>query len=117
MVALSNRKSLQLFLKTLRSVHRRKTLVEGIAGAAHGADRVGFAGAAVDGLAQAPDMDVHGAFVDIDVVAPDAVEQLLARIDAARMPHQIFEQAIFGRPEMDFAAGAADAVAGAVEFE
>jgi hypothetical protein len=33
---------------------------------------------------QAADMDVDGAVLDIDVVSPDAVEQLLARIDASR---------------------------------
>ena len=50
-------------------------LVEGIAHAAHGADGVGLA-AAAQRLAQAADMDVHGALVDIDVVAPDRIEQL-----------------------------------------
>ena len=57
-------------------------LVEGVAGAADGADRVAAA-AAVERAAQAADVHVDGALVDIDVVAPDAVEQLLAREDAA----------------------------------
>src|SRR5690606_9064487 len=58
-------------------------LVEGVARAANGADRVPGA-ALVDGLAQPADMNVDGALVDIDVCAPDAVEKLLARINAAR---------------------------------
>src|SRR5690606_4552045 len=78
---------------------RRKSLIERIAGAADGADRVGFA-TAVEGAAEAADVDVDGAFVDIDVIAPDAIEQLFARIDTARMAHEIFEQAVFGRAQV-----------------
>jgi hypothetical protein len=47
-----------------RGLH--EPVVERVAGAAHGADRVGGA-AAVERLAQAPDMDVDGALVDIGV--------------------------------------------------
>src|SRR3982751_5955975 len=96
--------------------HRREALVERIPCPADGADRVGFA-AAVDGLAQPADMHIHGALVDIDVVAPHAVEQLLARIDTAGVAHQIFEQPVFGWTQVQIAAGAADAMALAVEFE
>src|ERR1700736_911088 len=51
-------------------------------------------------------MDAHGALVDIDVAAPDAVEQLLAREHAARALHEELEQAELGGPERHFAAGA-----------
>ena len=34
---------------------------------------------AIDRLAQAPHMNVDGPFIDIDVIAPDAIEQLLYR--------------------------------------
>ena len=68
-------------------------------------------------LAQPADMDVDGALVDIDVAAPDAVEQLLAREHAARALHQEFQQAIFGRPEIDGAAVARDALLFAIEFD
>src|ERR1700728_1849804 len=67
-------------------------IVERVAGAAHGADGVG-ALAAVERLAQAANMDVHGALVDIDVAAPHPVEQLLAAKDPARTFHEKFEQA------------------------
>jgi hypothetical protein len=60
---------------TLRGL--AEAVVERIAGAAHGADRVGLM-AAVERLAQAADVDVDGALVDVDVGAPHAVEQLLA---------------------------------------
>ena len=38
------------------------------------------------------------ALVDIDVVAPDIVEQLFAREDAAGRQHEEFEQTVFGGP-------------------
>ena len=56
--------------------HLCETVVQRVAGAADGADRVLLA-AGVEQLAQAADMHIDGALVDIDVAAPDAVEQLL----------------------------------------
>src|ERR1700688_1197941 len=75
-----------------------EAVVQRIAGAAHGADRIRHA-AAVERLAQAADMDVDGALVDIDVATPDLVEQLLAREDASGVLQQEFEQAELGRAE------------------
>src|SRR5260370_41379961 len=92
-----------------------EAIVERVAGAAHGADRVLLA-AGVERLAQAADVDVDGALVDIDVAAPDAVEQLLAREHAAGMFEEEFQQAIFGRAEIDLAAGAGDAALFTLEF-
>src|SRR3984957_3574654 len=93
-----------------------EAIVERVARAAHGADRIGGA-AAIERLAQAADMDVDGAFVDIDVAAPDAVEQLLAREHAAGILHQEFEQAELGGAEWDVASGAGDALLLAVELD
>src|SRR5256885_8169387 len=78
----------------------REPIIQRIAGAAHGADRVLLA-AGIEQFAQASDMDVDGALIDIDVAAPDAVEQLLAAEDAAGMLEEKFQQAIFGRAEVD----------------
>src|SRR5262249_59761756 len=61
-------------------------VVQRVAGAPHGADRIGFL-TAVERLAQPADMDVDRALVDIDLAAPHAVEQLLAREHAARPLH------------------------------
>src|SRR6202035_5627722 len=69
-----------------------EAVVERVAGAPDGADRVGHA-AAVERLAQAADMDVDGALVDIDVAAPHLVQQLLAGKHPAGAFHQEFEQA------------------------
>src|SRR5262249_39165500 len=80
-------------------------VVERVAGATHGADRIDVV-AAIERLAQPPDVDVDGALVDVDLAAPDPVEQLLAREHAAGPLHQKLEQAIFGRPEIDRAAAA-----------
>src|SRR5579872_2188295 len=94
----------------------RETVVERIAGAAHGADRILLA-AGVEKLAQAADMHVHGALVDVDVAAPDAVEQLFAGKHPPGMLEKEFEQAVFGRPEIDGAAGAGDAALFPVELD
>src|ERR1700731_966786 len=91
--------------KPNRSRALHEAVVEGVTGAANGADR-GGGGAAIERFAQASDMDVDGALVDVDVPAPDTVEQLLARKHPARVLHQEFEQAEFGRPERNVAAGA-----------
>src|SRR2546423_5724172 len=93
----------------------REPIIQRIAGAAHGADRVLLA-AGIEQFAQASDMDVDGALIDIDVAAPDAVEQLLAAEDAAGMLEEKFQQAIFGRAEVDGAAGTRDAALLAIEF-
>src|ERR1700719_765709 len=80
--------------KPNRSRALNDAVVEGVTGAANGADRVGGA-AAIKRLAQASDMDVDGALVDVDVAAPDTIEQLLARKHPARVLHQGVEQAEF----------------------
>ena len=51
-------------------------------------------------------MHVDGARLDIDVLAPHRVEQLLAREDAAGMLHEVAQQAELGRAEMDRLAAA-----------
>src|ERR1700691_4851920 len=75
-------------------------IVERVASAAHGADRIG-ALPPVERLAQAADMDVHRALVDVDVAAPHPVEQLLPAKAPARPFHQKFEQAEFRRSEIN----------------
>src|SRR6185437_258415 len=98
------------------SLHLHEAIVQRVAGAAHGADRVLLA-AGVQKLAQAADMDVDGALVDINVAAPDAVEQLLAGKHPPGMLEEKFQQAIFGRTEIDRTARARDAALFAVEFD
>src|SRR6185312_9579134 len=93
-----------------------EAVVERVAGAADGADRVRLL-AAIDGLAQPADMDVDGALVDIDVRAPDAIEQLLPREHTARPFHQELQQPVFGRTQIDRAARAGDALLLAVELD
>src|SRR5689334_4989325 len=62
-------------------------------------------------------MHVDGTLVDIDVVAPNAVEQLLARVDTAGVAHQVLEQPVLGGAQVDLTTTATDAVAGAVELK
>src|SRR5688572_13367065 len=69
-------------------------LVEGIAGAANGADRIRLAGGA-ERLAQAADMDVDRALVHVSLAAPDAVEELLAREHPPGLAHEELEQLVF----------------------
>src|SRR5260370_29863511 len=74
--------------------------MERVAGAAHGADRILLA-AGVEQFAQPPDMHIDRALVDIDVAAPDAVEQLLAAEHPARMFQKKLQEPVFGRAEID----------------
>src|ERR1700686_277924 len=96
--------------------HLRKPVVERIAGAAHGADRILLA-AGVEQFAQAPDMHIHGALVDIDIAAPYAVEQLLTAEHPARMLQEKFQQPVFGRAEIDRATRAHHAALLALELD
>src|ERR1700722_14610796 len=98
------------------STRLAEPIVERIAGAAYGADRIDGV-AAVERLAQATDMDVDGALVDIDVAAPYPVEQLLAREHPAGAFHQEFEQPELGRAEIDRAGRAGHALFLAIELE
>ena len=56
-------------------------------------------------------MDVHRARLDVAVAAPDAVEQPLAREDAAGVLQEVLQQAELGRAERDRLAMAAHLVA------
>ncbi len=56
-------------------------------------------------------MDVDRAQLDLGILAPHLVEQLLAREDAARVLQEVAQQAEFGRAEMDRLA-ASSALAG-----
>src|ERR1700687_3616197 len=94
----------------------RNPVVQRVAGAAHGADRILLA-AGIEQFAQAADMHVDGALVDIDIAAPDAVEQLLAAEHPAGMLEEEFQEAIFGRAEIDRPPRARDAALFAVELD
>src|SRR5262249_37684815 len=82
------------------SVHPAEPVVERVTRPAYGADGVGHM-AAIDRLAQATNMDIDRSFVDVDIGAPDTIEQLLSREHSAWPLHQEFQQAIFGGSEID----------------
>src|SRR5271163_1921991 len=81
--------------------------VEGVAGAANGADRIAFP-AARERLAQPPDVNVDGAFVDLRRLPPNRIEQLGAREHPAGLFEQIFEEPELRRAEVDVARAAAN---------
>ena len=62
-------------------------------------------------------MDVDGAGVDVDVAAPDAVQKLFARPDAARLFHEGRQQAELGRAELQRLAVAGHAVGLGIEHD
>src|SRR5271155_5029800 len=68
-----------------------EAFVDGVARAAHGADRVAFA-ALRQPFAQTADVHVDRAFVDLCRSPPYQVEQLGAREHPARRFEQIFQQ-------------------------
>src|ERR1700722_19759861 len=95
---------------------RADALVERVARGAHRAHEV-FVAAFVERFAQAADMDIDGAELDLGIAAPDGIEQLLAREHTAGPLEEESQQAEFGRPEMNRLAGAADAMRREIERE
>src|SRR6185437_15129624 len=91
-------------------------IVERVPGPAHGADRIPLTPSR-QRLAQAPDMHVHRAFVDLRRMSPHGVEQLRARKHPAGLFQKIFEQPEFRRTEVDLARAAADPPPLPVEIE
>src|SRR5690606_41928784 len=83
---------------------------------AHCAKAVGGAGQ-VDGLAQAPDMDVDRSQFDVAILSPHAVEQLPAREDASWMLHEMAQQAKLGWPEVHDLLAALHLVRDRIELE
>ena len=61
--------------------------------------RSGVLAEGLERLAQAPDVDVDRALLDVDVVAPDLVEQLRAAVHALGVRQEEVQQAELGRAE------------------
>src|SRR5690606_3155835 len=85
-----------------------------IAHTAHGVDERRKP-VALDLLAQVGDVDLDDARTTLDVVAPDAIEDLQLADDAPRVAHQIAQQLELLRGELDAATRAGDLVALLVE--
>src|SRR5262249_57848524 len=71
----------------------------------------------VEGLAQAPDVDVDGARLDLGFAAPDCVQELLPREDAARPLQEHAQEPELSRAQMHGVAVPGDAVARKVHHE
>src|SRR3954451_20508644 len=93
-----------------------EAIIQGISGASHGADRILLAGG-IEQFSQPSDMNIDRALVDVDVAAPDVVEQLLAAEYAAGVLQEEFQQAILGRSEVDRPARTRDAALFTIEFD
>src|SRR3954464_7352502 len=50
-------------------------------------------------LTKAPDVHIDRALLDIDVAAPDAIEELVALVHPLRVRHEELEHAVFGGAE------------------
>src|SRR3970040_871519 len=68
-------------------------------------------------FAETANVHVDRALLDIDVAAPDAVEELRAAVNAIGMQHDKLEQAKFGRTEHHFRLAHFDFVARGIEAE
>ena len=73
---------------------------EPVAGAAHRLDET-IVAARGECLAQAADVHVHGALLHVHIIAPDAVQDALARVHALRVGHEEVQQAEFHRSEFE----------------
>src|SRR5690348_7394018 len=74
--------------------------VEGVSRSADRADDIETA-TTIERFAQAADMDIDGAQLDLGIAAPHAIEQLLAREDTAGPLEEKAQKAELGRAEMD----------------
>ena len=97
-------------------IHLREAVVERVAGTTHGPDRILFP-AWIENFPKPPDVHIDGSLVDVDISTPDAVEQLLAAEDAARMLKEIFQEPVFCRPQIDGPTGTGNATLLAIEFD
>jgi hypothetical protein len=79
-----------------------KSFIKGIADTGHGENRITFA---TDGqvFAKTSYVDVDCSIVDVDGRPPNALQQVLARKNAARSLKQAFEQPEFCSPDTDVA--------------
>ncbi len=87
---------------------------EAVAAAAHGFD-VLLVPARLQGAAQAADVGVDGALVEVDVAAPHLVEQLGAGVHALRMVHEEIQQPKFDPAQRHLAGAGGDALGAGVE--
>ncbi|QTK79739.1 hypothetical protein AT6N2_C2080 [Agrobacterium tumefaciens] len=88
----------------------------GIAGAAHRADDILHV-RKIKRLTQASDMHVDGTLIDVDIMAPDTIEQLRTGEHPARRGHQEFQKAKLRRTETHFTAFAVNAMRLAIQFD
>src|SRR5690606_6195183 len=82
--------------------HDRRS-AERVARAAHRAHRI-LAAMGAERLPEPPDMHVDRARVDVDVAAPDTIEQLFPAPDSPGFLHQRRQQPELGRPELQWLA-------------
>src|SRR5690554_2012233 len=88
---------------------------ETLAPATHGLNQVLMSFA--QGFAQAADMHVDSAFLDIDIAAPYLVEQLATGVGALLVGHEELQQAILGGAYVERAVMGADAVADRIKYQ
>src|SRR5205823_9940014 len=91
-------------------------VIHGVTGGADGADRIAFA-ARIERFAQPAHMHVDCSRFDVNIRAPDGVEQLLPAEDAAGMLDQVIENFEFGGTEMNIVPGAPHAVCRAIHLD
>ena len=90
--------------------------LKSISGRSDSSDRVRlFRGA--KGFSQSPNMDINRAGFDIDVPAPNGIQELLPRKDAARIFNEMFQQAEFRWAQMHCIVSAFDAESLHIHFD
>src|SRR3989440_10002369 len=90
---------------------------EAVADARDGVDVVRLFRVALDLLAQPVDVRVHGARLDLDLVAPDLAQQLAAADDLARLRSEQRQEVELGQGQRDLFAVAPDLTAVHVDDE
>jgi len=68
-------------------------------------------------LAQAPNVHVDGALLDVDISAPDAIQELIAGVDPLRVSHEELEHPVLGRSERHRHLADQDPVTGLIQLQ
>src|SRR5690606_40128610 len=92
--------------------------LEAISRPAHGLDQTAVIGEiGLQSLAKTSYMHVDRAFFDVDITAPDMVEQLAARIGPLLVRHEELQQLELRRPHIDRLLLDEDTVAGRIQSQ
>ena len=101
---------------SVRSLHPRYALSQCVTRTAHGSDRVTMC-PCLERFSQTAHMYIDRAAINIDIAAPDAVEQLFTAPHPAWALHECGQKPELGRPKAQLFTLAIDAMLGQIDHD